>query len=575
LLLRKARNTTSTALAIMADSILLVQVCQQDGRVRVAAQGTEAVPEGCFSEHGVKDSQQLGRAIRALWTRVGIKDRAAAVVLPSAMCGLRSVRLPDLPDPERRSVLRGELEHSGAIPFRGGAFDFIWVREPSDTEPAPAEAFSLYTSEEIVNDLRAALRHADLQLAALEPVSVGVFRACSLADPGGEPRAALCLDDTTADFCILEGSQIRYLRRIASGWADLRDLLDEHGDPPRGPAGPTDSIAGRTEPAGVAAVAAREHHTALSAKSGAPFLVAETVRSLAYYARAHGGDQRPETLAIAASLPDFHRLEGFFRDVGVPTPTAVDPGLEFGIELPNAGPVAGGTLVAHALAAIGTAASVAGFTTTINRIDLGRDDPATKVHNPWGAALLPALIGSGIWLLLTLVIWFATEGAEDGASAEESNLKVRLADTRTQQAPLLELQELQQKSLEFKLKSEIPAAALLGQVAAASQPQVTLRQLSTDTNQMVTLTGEAVASDSVLQYAYALGSGKTIRQPRITLIRQGESGYVDFQISGKLIMTPPETTKQPAAATEQGRATPAPDAASPVAPAKPELGAAP
>jgi hypothetical protein len=90
---------------------------------------------------------------------------------------------------------------------------------------------------------------------------------------------------------------------------------------------------------------------------------------------------------------------------------------------------------------------------------------------------------------------------------------------------------------------------------------------------MVTLSGEAVVSDSVLQYAYSLGTGRSIRQPRITVIRQREDGYVEFQISGKLVMTPAEEPKPDGGAAATPESTPAaPDASTP-APVdnKPEL----
>lgn len=530
-MLKQNRQLTSVALAITQDLVFAIQVRNQDGQLEILKSGSEPIPAGCFTDGAVTDPQQLGRTIRTLYNRMGLRERSASVVLPSGLCSLRAVRLPDLPAAERRAVVRGELEHVGAIPFHGGAFDFFWVGEASPGEAALAEAFALYTSEEVVNGIRSVLRFADLRLEALEPMSVGVLRGCALASATTGPTAVLCLDDGSTDFCILEEGEVRYLRRIPSGWNDLRAQI--HAPILESPAPPAAS-AGTFFAAGSVPSAPAEPRG-----GSAPFLVTETVRSTAYFGRIRGAAPMPDQLRVPASPDDFAELHSVFAEATVPRLVAIDPKSAFGVEV-HSGPVPSySTLPAQLLGAIGTAAAGAGLTKSIPLLDIAQDDPATRVVNPWGAALPGALLGSLTWLILSIVVWGAlTTNADRDATAKQL-LSARSVDIFAQQAPLQLQQQLQESARGLQSTSDLPVAALLGQVAAAFAKDISINTLSVTVDGAVSMSGEGQSSEAVQRFAYTLSEGKTLREPRIDTLRQEALDRASFRIVGKVL---PRTT---------------------------------
>jgi len=539
-MLKQNRQLTSVALAITQDLVYAIQVQKQDGRLEILKSGSEPIPAGCFTEGAVTDPQHLGRTIRALFHRMGLRERSASVVLPSGLCSLRAVRLPDLPAPERRAVVRGELEHVGAIPFHGGAFDFFWVGEVSPGEAALAEAFALYTSEEVVNGIRSVLRFADLRLEALEPMSVGVLRGCALSSETAGPTAVLCLDEGSADFCILEDGVVRYLRRIPSGWNDIRTQI--HTPTQGGPA-PSAPAAGTIFAAGSVSIGPADHRG-----GSAPFLVTETVRSMAYFGRIRGAAPMPEQLRVPASRDHFDGLRSVFAEATVPPLVAIDPKSAFGIDVHSGTAPSYSTLAAQLLGAIGTAAAGVGLTAAIPLLDLAQDDPATRVVNPWGSALPGALLGSTAWLILSVAIWGALTTNADRNATDKQLLSARAVDMRAQQAPLQLQQQLQESARGLQSTSDLPVAALLGQVAAAFAKDISINTLSVSVDGAVSMSGEGQSSEAVQRFAYTLSEGKTLREPRIDTLRQETLDRASFRIVGKVL---PKTTaiKRPGGGT--------------------------
>lgn len=542
---KPSRPTTSVALALTPEYLFAVQVRSENGQLAVVNSGSEIVPEGCFTDGAVTDPQQLGRTIRSLWNRLGFRERSASVVLPSGLCSLRAVRLPHLPAPERRAVVRGELEHVGALPFHAGAFDFFWVEDNTPGEPALAEAFALYTSDDVVTGIRSVLRFADLRLAKLEPMSVGVLRACSLSESDDAPKAVLCLDEQAADFCILEAGQVRYLRRIPSGWSDLQAQIRSLVSRSTATVASAEPFHGREAVGDPASLFANSPDPSPQA---VPFLVTEAVRSMAYYGRVRGTSPNPSQLLIPAGSDDFRALTSIFGDAAVPDLTPMSPQTAFGVDGVSGLMEPSSTFHAQFLAAIGTAASAVGLTGRLPSLDLAQDDPTIQVVNPWATALPPALIGSVVWLVLSAVLCGGLTTNADRAEYEQQLLSGRAVEIHAQQAPLLLQEQLQARTQVYQSKADLPIASLLGQVAAAFAKDLSLQTLSVTGEGDVSLSGTGLTADGVQRFSYALANGKTLREPRIDTLRQEAPDQASFRIMGKVV---PRvlSTKQPAGGT--------------------------
>ena len=87
-------------------------------------------PLGRALDLGCGRGQYTPELARRGWQAIGIDYVPAAIEAAKrrdadgAMYVVGDVT--DLPAAERRPVVRGELEQNAAIPFGGGAFDFIW-----------------------------------------------------------------------------------------------------------------------------------------------------------------------------------------------------------------------------------------------------------------------------------------------------------------------------------------------------------------------------------------------------------------------------------------------------------------
>ncbi|MBM3495664.1 MAG: hypothetical protein FJX72_15275, partial [Armatimonadetes bacterium] len=225
---------------------------------------------------------------------------AATVVLPPSASAMRAFRLPDAPIREQRLLVRGELEQSGALPIGGGAFGYMWLQAPVEEEHREADVFAFYADDALIDNVREALRAANLRLDAIEPYSVAAMRAYLVARTGSEPVALLCPSASHTDLCIHDGSQVRYMRRIPGGWEDMRYTrpgLAQEEQPATGPRrlGLTDQTLDDAEQS--AGLGGPDAETTSAA---AAFLASEVARSFAFYSREYRDADVPRSLVVLA-----------------------------------------------------------------------------------------------------------------------------------------------------------------------------------------------------------------------------------------------------------------------------------
>ena len=98
-------------------------------------------------------------------------------MLPATGYDLRALRLPEIPQAERRILVRGELEEADVLPPSHGAFDFLWIPAPIQEGRRQADVYAFYTGDQAVDATHQALRQAGLRLTHLEPAFVSLVRA--------------------------------------------------------------------------------------------------------------------------------------------------------------------------------------------------------------------------------------------------------------------------------------------------------------------------------------------------------------------------------------------------------------
>jgi hypothetical protein len=568
-------GSTSIAVAITARAIVAVQVRAAGDRLEVLARGEAETPRGAVRDGLVEDPLRVGEALRDLWRKMELRERAAAVVLPSSAYFMRALRLPELPERERRSVVRGELEQGGALPYGAGAFDFFWLRSG-----AQAEAFVYYTNDAAVEGVAEALRCAGLQVAALEPASVGIMRAYLAGRTDGRAVAILCPAEKHSDLCIHDGKEVRHLRRIPAGWADLRETthagasgiaptdwrsrsIDNpalflgipdgeteepgHGarpEPPLPTAVWSDQEFVLPEPASPQEPAAapqpsRPPEQAVRQPAPeprqVPFLVSEITRSLAFYAElviVGPPAAAREYLALLASTQSIPvSAPPALREMSLPRAV---PSLETEPELE--GPL---------LAAIGGACGAAGLEWGLPALDLGGREVVLRKRAAGSTRVaLAGIAGAAAWLALSAVAALGLTVLEVGAQAESSRLAEEIKRVEVERAPALRYQTVSYAAKRTHKKAHVPVSSVLGRVAVATNPGVSLETLDITADGKVSLGGTALDARSVERFASALGRGRSIQLPVPQSIQQRDDGRFTFKIGGRF--------KAPAGAANSG-----------------------
>ncbi len=225
---KDAKRTTSVGLLVTPRATIVVQARVRGGDLDVQAVGAVDTPPGTMAGAEVINPLQLGHALRALWRQAGLNARSVTVALPAPAYALRGLRLPPVPERERRQVVRNELEQAQVLPHGGGSLDFAWMPPAGGAKGAAlSDVYAYYTGDAMVDGIREAVLQAGLQIEGLEPASVGMMRAYVAAQAQREPVAILCPSSKHTDLCIYDGTGVRQLRRIPAGWDDIANMTAE------------------------------------------------------------------------------------------------------------------------------------------------------------------------------------------------------------------------------------------------------------------------------------------------------------------------------------------------------------
>jgi Tfp pilus assembly PilM family ATPase len=183
--------------------------------------GTVPMSSKAMDGERIIQVEAVADLIRNLHNRLGCNSKAAVVGMGVQSIVTRVLDIPRVPDSELRFVLEGELAHYQILRAGTGAFDFFRLNAPSPKEEGRPSVLLMAVEERIAQGYRLALERAGLQLLALEPVTVALYRA-AFPILQNEP-AALCLAITPqrSDLSILDHADIKMYRRIEMGSNDV------------------------------------------------------------------------------------------------------------------------------------------------------------------------------------------------------------------------------------------------------------------------------------------------------------------------------------------------------------------
>jgi Tfp pilus assembly PilM family ATPase len=519
-------------LLITTHAIVGVQIRAQRGRVEVISRGSVETPPGSVEGSAILGPSQVAQALRNLRSQMNLQTRSASVALLTPGYQMRTLRLPDVPAAERRTLVRGELEEGAVLPIAGGAFDFLWLPVPTQEGRRQVDACVYYTNDATVDETRETLRLAGLRLDTIEPASLAMMRAYLAGMALRQPIALLCPSERHSDLCIHDGSRVRLMRRIPAGWGDasrpsapsLGDMAAESGE-----GEPFSFTAPLEEPVdsleGAAAVGAPG--AGLQASSPMTFLVSEVSRSFAFYAREYPDAPRPQALIILGFASVVQDMEYYLADaLSIPV-SAKDPLIS--MDLPAPVTTVSGNEQGGYMAAIGTA--LGDVDAAIPLVDISQQEQVAQARRRAPGVLLVGMAGSAIWMVAAAIASISLTLLEGAAIEENARLTREIERIKQEQAPKLRYQQLLTAAKAAQARSQVPASAVLGRVAASTTPGVSLTSMQLDKEQRVIIEGRATNTGSVQRFALALARGRSVRSPVFEMMKKDKSGELTFRIA--------------------------------------------
>jgi type IV pilus assembly protein PilM len=212
---------TVLGVEIGASEIRVVEMRGSANQPHILRAGSVRLPAGAMDGARIVQVDAVADLLRGLYNRLGCQSRSAIVGMGVQSVVTRILAIPRVPDSELRAVLEGELAHYQILRAGTGAFDYFRLDSASGPADALPSVLLMAVEDRIAQGYRLVTEKAGLQMLALEPVTLALFRA---AYPMIEAEpAALCLAITPqrSELSILDHGQIRLYRRLEMGSNDF------------------------------------------------------------------------------------------------------------------------------------------------------------------------------------------------------------------------------------------------------------------------------------------------------------------------------------------------------------------
>ena len=161
----------------------------------VLGTGSGVTPAGLMERGQIADPQRLGAAIKEVLQQARIRQRRAALVVPSSLGFVRRLTFPPMPLKELRASI--DLQPDRFIPFahEGAVYDVYPLPCPPEaTEQAVVVGAA---PRKVVESLMAAARSAGITPVRVDLEPLALFRA-ALATGQASPQTALAIVDLGA-----------------------------------------------------------------------------------------------------------------------------------------------------------------------------------------------------------------------------------------------------------------------------------------------------------------------------------------------------------------------------------------
>jgi len=186
------------------------------------------LPPGAVSDGEVVDVQVVSAALKRLWSDGGFSSRRVVLGVSSQRVIVRQADVTAMSEDELRSALNFEAQELIPIPVDQAVLDFQ-VIDPNVPNPDPSKPRNMRillaaAQRDMVNKSLAAIRSADLEVVAVDPVSLALLRAVPPA-PVGLAEAVISIGGDLTTIAIRDGASARFMRVLNIGGSDLTEAL--------------------------------------------------------------------------------------------------------------------------------------------------------------------------------------------------------------------------------------------------------------------------------------------------------------------------------------------------------------
>jgi len=216
-------------LDVGSQTIKVVELKKEEGKIRILALGTHPVPPGGLISENQLDQEAVSTEIKKLFGEVKITTRDVNSALPESSVFAHVIEVPQVSEEELSEALRWEGEQYIPLPLSEVYLDFSVIKKPQNKSEkmtvllvaAPLRMIEKYTK---------IIEGAGLNLLSLETEILAVSRALGSQLPPEKTLLVVHLGAATTDFSIVRGGIIFFTRSISTGGEALaRAVAQEFG----------------------------------------------------------------------------------------------------------------------------------------------------------------------------------------------------------------------------------------------------------------------------------------------------------------------------------------------------------
>lgn len=283
------------------------------------------LPPGAVENGEVRQPEVVSDALRELWQRSGVKDRAVQLGVGNQRVVVREISLPWLPEKEMRASLAMQVQEYIPMPVDQAVLDYDPVGEQEVEGRRMLRMLLVAAQRNMVDALVTAVEGARLSPAGIDLTPFAIVRAVGtpageqdLEEGAGGDEAVVDVGAQVTNICVHDRGIARFVRILPSGGRDITLAIARS-------LGVDDDVAERLKRGETVDGAPGAEEVQRAAMSRAGSFVDEIRSSLEFYAAQVPGAKIGRVVVTGGGS----KLNGFLELMGDRLPVTVDRGRTF------------------------------------------------------------------------------------------------------------------------------------------------------------------------------------------------------------------------------------------------------